>query len=461
LIAAVLKTALGKTNGGSNPSLSANKRKKHVYVRVTKNTDASPKPLGQFNSDYAQQKDVNITVMNETNFSIPVLHESSTEWYIDFNFRNPETGKFVRFKRTEGLQRCATDHEKRIHGAMLIAKYHNKLAEGWNPFKDMRKAPVVNHLAYKHVKRKEYDPDYNIIFWMNRYIQSRVDLCARDKSVSTYASKMRFFQKFIERKKISHLIYTAITVEHARLFANELLSGDATGKKLSPKTFNAYIQTLRSMWNWLAEENENVNLSNIWKKIKLMKINPFPRVLTFSQQQRNTIFEHLMVHDKWLYIVCRMIYKTYIRPGREMTGLRIRDFDFADGKIWIPADISKNKKMQWVPMPNDIKEWLMNEGVQNLAPSLYIFGKDGPSHVPASRDHWSKRFDKYKKILHIAKGQSIYVFKHTGNMVARKNGMDIVQQMQHNRHHSLDEMRAYLRSIDAGNPDDVDRYITD
>jgi integrase len=222
---------------------------------------------------------------------------------------------------------------------------------------------------------------------------------------------------------------------------------------------------LRSLWIWLEDRNETYALKNPWKKIPLQKVDA-KRVLTFSDEQRELIFNHLQqTGEDWLYIVCQLIFKTFIRPGREMAHLKIADIDIGEHKIWIPAAISKNKKTQAVPLMRSVADFFKQKKIYAYPVDWYIFGKNGPSKVPVTLDYWSKRFTRILKQYNTSAGktiffpgQTIYILKHTGNKLYHLNGMALKEQMMLNRHHSIEETDTYLTGFDSFNPDDLEKY---
>ena len=278
------------------------------------------------------------------------------------------------------------------------------------------------------------------------------------------------FEAWLKKMNLDNIPISSFSIEHTRRFCEDLRSGKVTALDTHGRiknhipcgtTFNSYVNMFENVWNWVENNHENILNKNPWKKIEAL-----PEVtrknLTYTSKQRETIFNELLLKNETvLYVICRMIYKIFIRPGNETRFLQVQDVNLIENKIWIEGDISKNRKTQWVPLPEDLKEELLKIGIENVPGEYYIFGKRGPSKYPVSRDYWSKKFTAIVRGLGISKGLTLYSFKHTGNQVAHLNKMPLMQQKDLNRHHSLDQMNTYLEGMRMPDADDLKVYIPD
>jgi hypothetical protein len=122
----------------------------------------------------------------------------------------------------------------------------------------------------------------------------------------------------------------------------------------------------------------------------------------------------------------------------------VSDVLLEDKKICIPADVSKNRKMQYVIIPEAFLDELMEELIERN-PSEYILGGD---FSPKGREWLRRRHQNLLKKHHFdTKNFKLYSWKHTGAVMAVKNGIHIKQLQLQLRHHSLDQVNAYLRQM--------------
>lgn len=71
-----------------------------------------------------------------------------------------------------------------------------------------------------------------------------------------------------------------------------------------------------------------------------------------------------------------------------------------------------------------------------------------PGPTPMSRNNVTRLFKKYiKDPLQLSEDHTMYGFKHTGNVKAKKLGIDIEAIRRQNRHKTEAQTRIYLRSI--------------
>lgn len=125
----------------------------------------------------------------------------------------------------------------------------------------------------------------------------------------------------------------------------------------------------------------------------------------------------------------------------------ISEIDWHNQELIIRGEISKNKKTQRVAITNVFMQKIEQMEIRNYPGSYYIFGRSCPSDVLTSRDHFSKRFRKVLDKLGIGKGYSMYSWKHTMNQRAAIKGIPLKTIQIQNKHHSLDQLSAYLKGL--------------
>ncbi len=451
-IAAVLKTVEAKTSGGSNPSLSANPEfNSNSGFLQSSDSFGQMFEHDQRDDDTSTGRCISDSPMRSTPYVLPKLFDAGgdirKEWFVFFYYEI--NGKLKRFRKTEGFAQCQTIEEKRAHGNMLCLKYEMDLRNGWNPVA-CRRTEKKNHLEYQ--VQQKIGSNMRIDHWLNRFVEECKLRSLRDKSVSTYLSKFRKFNNWLTEYKLNENALVSFQLTQARVYADYLRRS-----KISAKTFNAHINTLETAWKWIIRTNQ-LTMVNPWTMIDKSAVSK-SRKQIFNPDQREAILNYLRENDPFLWMVCILIFKSFIRPGREMRGLKIKDIDFHNNVIWIPSEIAKNKKTQGVPLPGEVKSMLLEFKITSFPGEYYLLNPDGFSAYPVSRDFWSKRFAKLMQKMKMPAGLSIYTWKHTGNNIAHTNGMPLKMQKELNRHWSLDQMDDYLSSMTAPDHNEVDKYI--
>ena len=170
---------------------------------------------------------------------------------------------------------------------------------------------------------------------------------------------------------------------------------------------------------------------------------------SFSEGHVTMLSTYLAKHDALMLAVCSVVYYTFIRPCQELTNMKIEWISFDDAIITVPGYISKNRKTQVIPIPEQLLKLFTDMELYNYPSHYYVFGKMGPSEKKSSRDYWSKRFTAILRKLKFDEGYSLYCWKHTGNKRAHIAGIPMIELKNQNRHHSFDEMEHYVNSLTA------------
>ncbi|MEM6396979.1 MAG: site-specific integrase [Bacteroidota bacterium] len=170
----------------------------------------------------------------------------------------------------------------------------------------------------------------------------------------------------------------------------------------------------------------------------------------FQEHQRKQLAAAIAKKDRELWICVQFIYYTFIRPN-ELRKLKVGDILLDAGEIRVPAEVSKNRKTQYVAIPNVFLDQLSY--IKHRKPGSLIFpGKTGK---PLGKHTMYRRHMKILEELGYGKGYTLYSWKHTGAVALAKAGISIKQIQIQMRHHSLDQTDSYLRQMGIRDVDDL------
>ena len=162
----------------------------------------------------------------------------------------------------------------------------------------------------------------------------------------------------------------------------------------------------------------------------------------FSQAQVRYLASRMKTDHPVLWLGVQLLYYCFIRPG-ESRLLKVGDILMEDAKICIPKEISKNKKTQYVIIPEPFREDL-EIALLGRNPAEYVLG----DLTPISVNHLKYKHQSFLKSLHFdTKRHKLYSWKHTGAVAACQVGINLKQLQMQLRHHSLDQVNAYLRQL--------------
>ncbi len=291
----------------------------------------------------------------------------------------------------------------------------------------------LNLLKEKSKSRSASPYKINFLRLLSESLES-CRLTLRKKSFQSYESQLRNFADFVIETKL-----TKVSEETGAEFLNWL---QARGKH--PTTINKHRVCLKKMFRPLV-------------KAKKVKINPFEETSKIRCQMRGSrYFKKNQIHDikEQIHVQCpeiwyavRFVYYCFIRPG-ELRNVRIEDVDMDLWQIKLRAEISKNKKDQFVVIPNGLRKDLEKMHLEKYPANYYLVGKSGFPAATQIPINWIS--NKHREVLRHLKYSAeynLYSWKHTGVVQSYNAGMGLKELQLQLRHHSLDMVKIYLDSL--------------
>lgn len=263
----------------------------------------------------------------------------------------------------------------------------------------------------------------------------------RPRSVSSYRSHINSFCQFIKEN------YDALTIRTLQQsHVIEFLNVIQQTKKVSNKTRNAYGATIRLMLSDL-KELDYVD-TNVMQGFKNLKESKSTAHKFYTTEQRKKIKEVISIENPNLWLVCQIIFYTYVRP-KEIRFLKIGYIEVDTNQLYIPAEISKNGKSERVVIASQLMDALIKSGFLSYHSDYYLFGKNGvPSDKPTKESQFTKEYHTIvRDRLKLSKEYTLYSWKHSGVVTSYINGTGVITISRQCRHHSLDQTQTYLRGM--------------
>ncbi len=375
---------------------------------------------------------------------LPQLHDYqgdvAKQWFVYFSFRNPATGKMIRFREYKGFAGLNIK-ERYAHADSVIKDLSQKLKNGWNPFEADNKVVYSDTLEYRQTaasygRMRETVKD--IRYYSSTFLDWKMPR-VRPATFTTYKSKMRYLCEFCEQKKIAGAHPAVFTADHARMF-NQYLPGRGIGSR----SINEYNTLMRQFWNYLVDQE--VVKENPFEKIKRLKFSGNkPRI--YNNVMMSVLKAIMERMDPQLLIAVRLIFNCLIRPG-ELRKLKIKDIDFVRSQITIPGPVAKTGKQRTVDVPDYVLSDMVAKGYGKASAKHYIITTSGkPGLRGVGRNYLYNHFRRVRNEAGIGQEYWLYAFKHTGMVEMKLAGVDWLDIRNQAGHQSLDQTIEYTQEL--------------
>jgi len=358
-----------------------------------------------------EKKIMYIVPRPHVDFKPPKLHDTGDCWYVYFSVKNPETGKFKRFRIKVNR---GTVREKKAAAREIMASLSQKLQLGWSPMvggQGSRGAVPAFEVfqAFENVKAKEMEA----------------------QSLASYRSYIRTFRKFLESVGFSdRSLIVSIDREVARDFMEHLEADD----KISPATYNNYLSFMVTFFGWIRRRGyiqENVFEGFDRKPKRLTR----KKRRLLDDSELIVIFRYLAEENPEYLAICLLCYCCFMRP-KEIALLRCGDIDLKRQTVHVSEEIAKNDNESFRTIPTVAMPVFR---LLNLArPSYYLFGGkkgDGGDFTPGPEPCGQKKIGHFwenhiKDLKGVGEGVSFYSLKDTGITRTLSEGvaLNFVQQ---------------------------------
>jgi integrase len=329
-----------------------------------------------------------------------------SKWYVQYSYRDPDTGKFKRFKVYEDINRIKGDDQENY--AMLLQKAINHgLKTGYNPFEKETLTVVVKN--------------WTLVQGLNYFKQHLPNRGLRKRTIQSYESVLRMLYRELDPIKNENIKDVTKMQLQAALRSSQKVNS------WSNSTYNNNIAFTKAIFNFLIDEE-------ILETNPAGRIKPLPEQITKHKYFDDQTWEKIKKEaDPELMRFIMFLYHTGTRPNeaRQLTG----DHILRERKLlFIPASISKNKKDDYVPL----SEYVLRHYSQNGN----LFNQ--------SINYYSRKFAALKKELKLDKDYTLYSIKATRAIHLAQDGADPYTIMNLFRHSGLDITMSYLRDLNIG-----------
>lgn len=359
-------------------------------------------------------KTKNSSIKEIIGYSYPKLYIGK-EWYIGFNAFDPASGNMRRKKIK--LNHIEKITERRKFASGLIYRLSKQLENGWNPWIEAENS-------------KAYHKFNDVCERYKNYLQKLFsDGNLREKTLYGYLSMLRMFLAWNEARKVP----ITYIYQFDMMLVSEFLDYIYLDRNNSITTRNNYLTWLSTFDGYLVQHSYTKTKAT--EGIASIKKNSYKKEREgIEDRDIIRLREYLEKENKHFLLASYILHYALIRP-KEMSWLKLADFNLAKQTIFISGSISKNKKSAIVTLPAKVIHLMIDLGIFN-SPSHYFLFSD--NFCPGSerksektfRDFWDR---KVRKALNFPKSYKFYSLKDSGitSMLRNCDTLTVRDQARH------------------------------
>lgn len=363
-------------------------------------------------------------------YSVPRLHKGK-KWYVDYLAFDPACGELKRKKHY--IPALPKNRDRIAFANELIFRLTTELRNGWNPWT----------LTKSDRSHKLFD---DVLTQYLAYL--RID--NRDSTVKSYRSrvnKLREFMSSIPRPP-------KYCYEFNKTFCVDFLDWIVTDNGAGARTRNNYRNWLGTLAGFMIErdmlsENPVATIRNMKEGEKIRQ--------PLNEVQLRQLLSYLREHDKPYLLACMFEYYTFIRPG-ELRHLKVGYVSVKEQRVFVPANVSKNKRDGYASLNKPIIELLIELGYLSKPGEWYLFGeglRPGPDIL--NPDYINRRFAELRKILKFPSNLKFYSLKDSG-IRDLADAAGIVTARDQARHTDIATTNKYLQGKGRDAPEKAKNF---
>jgi len=268
--------------------------------------------------------------------------------YFKYKYQDIKTGKMItahiRLSRVVKSCNSKTEIDKKIRSEKIVLE--QKLKSGWTPSGyHVTEDCIVDILDLYFVKMKNK---------------------LRPMTYLNYFSTVGTFKKWLVVHRYNNMSVVEFGSRECLEYSDYLQS---LGLKII--SYNEYISKLSNIWNWMAKKRL-MPVDNYWKNLREPH-HEIKKRLPISSSDDKRILSWIRLNNPVMEIVIQMIYQCFIRPG-EIVKLKIKDIDMIHDIIFVPAEVSKTKRLRTYYLPKDVKGLLLEYGFNSSDSECNLIG---------------------------------------------------------------------------------------
>lgn len=352
---------------------------------------------------------------------IPAELRQNKDWLVIYYAKNPVTNKLERQRLR--VPKISNYSERCKLGKKIVVEINSQLEKGWSPFMSE--------------SGKNYKSWLDAVNDFKKYLQKQLkDNVLREDTLRTYSSNLNLVQQFISEKNLK----VTFALQINKSFCVQYLDWVYMELNNSTRTRNNHLIFLRLLCNYFV--GRGILAENPTNGIKNLAKSPKKRIY-IPKSIRIKIENEVVTWSGGFYCICMAIYYCMIR-NTELGKMKVGFVNLDENSIFIPKEISKNKKDETITIPNDFKI-ILKKHILNAKPEDYLFSSDNllPGTKKMAVRKIQNNWDRLRKNLDFQKEYQFYSLKDTGITDLFLAGLPSLKIRNQARHSSVQITELY------------------
>ncbi|MDE3250398.1 MAG: tyrosine-type recombinase/integrase [Bacteroidota bacterium] len=359
-------------------------------------------------------------------FRRPQLKGQWPNKFVAYSYRNPETGKWERFKVYEDINR----NRSKQYDELLLASVYEGLKAGYNPFED-------RHPFREKEKPKEtpYTIQRALYFFLGKWKERGIE----PASMARYQRSIKFFEEWLLMKGIQHKAAGDITEDDIE----SSLRWNKEKRGWSNRTYNNNRDFLATCFLFL--QKKGVIKSNPVSEVASQKTKT-KKHKYYDEVTLKKVMGYLRTADPSLHLAALVVYHLCVRSEKELKHLVVGNI--MPERMQVLLQETKGGSERYIPMNQQILDAFREADVLEAPKDYYVFSGNGrPGAKPFGNGFFAKRFRKVRGAMGLGEESTLYGFKHTRIVHLKRDGVKDADIMQLTGHKDVVSYSTYLRDL--------------
>lgn len=385
---------------------------------------------------------------NDTTFRlfVPKTIDKNNKIEVHFNFFDSNNGKNKQIKKSNGIDRYASEKNYIEQANLLVDSLIELLKKGWNP--------ITNEMPDHNKLNANSNTNDCINSWLEVRESDKEAKKIQADELKTTKMVLEYFVKYLKR---NHLLFEKPAIL-TKTDIDQFMRWFEKNRKFEKPTYNSYLYRLSYFFKYIITE-------------RVISHNPAHGAFKYKTKQletRNKIFNEVELADvkaklesqpkyKDLKLAINLLY-TYRIRGAEQLRIKIGMFDFKQNLLLLPTQVEENGEMVNMTkngmaaafkLSDDVVEMVIDYiGDDNMKNKhFYLFGgHNKPKEKKCNKQFITNLWTKFKTEFDLPEHLKWYALKHTSNSkTLLTTGSDQLSII--NRHLDANQINTYTAEM--------------